>query len=102
MLQQISIIRKTDYFLGVHGAGLFLSVFMPKTSILHEIFTKQRTKNLALASNLSGHKTFLDKINAKIKIIDDCEYQFYDPDLISSAVLKRMNESNFFIKPNLY
>ena len=35
--EQISIMRKTDYYIGVHGAGLFLSVFMPTTSILHEI-----------------------------------------------------------------
>ena len=95
MIEQISIIRKTDYFLGIHGAGLFLSVFMPTTSILHEIatFKTKRTKNLILASNLSGHKSFLDKFNGKIRIINNCEYEFYDPDIVASSVLKHINES---------
>jgi hypothetical protein len=40
--EQISIMRKTDYLVGIHGAGLFLSVFMPNKSILHEITSKKR------------------------------------------------------------
>ena len=96
MVKQISIIKKTDYFLGIHGAGLFLSAFMPTTSILHEISTPKKTINLLLVSNLSGHKTFSDILNATIKTINDCEYQFYDPDQVLSSVLKHMNETNFF------
>ena len=96
MVKQISIIKKTDYFLGIHGAGLFLSAFMPTTSILHEISTPKKTINLLLVSNLSGHKTFSDILNATIKTINDCEYQFYDPDQVTSSVLKHMDENNFF------
>ena len=96
MVKQISIIKKTDYFLGIHGAGLFLSAFMPTTSILHEISTPKKTINLLLVSNLSGHKTFSDILNATIKTINDCEYQFYDPEQVTSSVLKHMDENNFF------
>lgn len=96
LIQQISIMRKTDYFLGIHGAGLFLSVFMPKASIFHEIYANKRTRNLARAANLSGHMSYLNKFDAKIVIIDDCEYQFYDPELVVSSVLEHMNASKFF------
>ena len=96
MVEQISIMRKTDYFLGIHGAGLFLSAFMPTTSILHEISTRFKSKNYLLVSNLSGHKTFSDILNATTKIIDKCLYQFYNPEQVSSSVLKHMNETNFF------
>ena len=34
---QISLMRSTDYLLGIHGAGLSLSIFLPKNAILHEI-----------------------------------------------------------------
>ena len=96
MVEQISIIRKTDYFLGIHGAGLFLSAFMPTNSVLHEISTPRKTKNLLLVSSLSGHRTYCDIFNAKIKVIDNCEYQFYDPDKITLSVLNHMKEINFF------
>ena len=96
MVEQISIMRKTDYFLGIHGAGLFLSAFMPTTSILHEISTRFKSKNYLLVSNLSGHKTYSDILNATTKIIDKCHYQFYNPEQVSSSVLKHMNETNFF------
>jgi hypothetical protein len=32
--EQISIMRKTDYLIGIHGAGLSLSIFMPYESII--------------------------------------------------------------------
>ena len=35
--EQISLMRKTDYLVGIHGAGLCLSIFMPNESIVHEI-----------------------------------------------------------------
>ena len=37
MREQISIMRDTDYLIGIHGAGLSLSIFLPKKSILHNI-----------------------------------------------------------------
>ena len=41
IIDQISIMRKTDYLIGIHGAGLSLSIFMPTHSILHEILPKK-------------------------------------------------------------
>ena len=70
-IEQISIMKKTDYFIGVHGAGLSLSVFMPKQSIFQEILPYKRNKLLLLMSKLSGHKSFSDIIKNKIKIIDN-------------------------------
>jgi hypothetical protein len=39
--EQISIMRKTDYLVGIHGAGLCLSIFMPNESILHELLPRK-------------------------------------------------------------
>ena len=97
IIEQISIMRKTDYFIGVHGAGLFLSVFMPTTSILHEISLKRKTNNLLLMSFLSGHKkTFWSIWDAEVKQINGNEYVFFDPDNVANSVIQNMNKSDFF------
>ena len=95
MINQISLMRKTDYYLGIHGAGLFLSAFMPLKSILHEISTPKKTKNLLLVSNLSGHKTYCDIMNAETKTIDGNKYIFFNPEEISNRVLSYIKENNF-------
>ena len=46
IIEQISIMKKTDYFIGVHGAGLSLSIFMPKQSIFQEILPYKKNKLL--------------------------------------------------------
>ena len=69
---------------------------MPITSILHEISTPKKTRNLLLISILSGHKTYSDILRATIKTINNCEYQFYDPYQVTSSVIKHMDENNFF------
>ena len=74
--EQISIMRKTDYFIGIHGAGLVLSIFLPKESILDEILSNMQ--GLSSMSRLSGHKTYTDYIKHNIKIIDDNENFFFD------------------------
>ena len=98
MIEQISLMRKTDYYIGVHGAGLFLSVFLPTTSILHEISLKRKTNNLLLMSFLSGHRTFCDIWDAPVVTKDESEYVYFDPDSVAKSVLKHMNEENFFNK----
>ena len=98
IIDQISLMRKTDYFIGVHGAGLMLSIFMPTTSILHEIYNKKRTDNLYYMSTLSGHKTFVDRFFSKGKFIDGSEYVFFDPNLISKKVLKYINQNEDLFK----
>ena len=58
--EQISIMRKTDYLIGIHGAGLSLSIFMPYESILHEVLPFKCNSLLTLMSALSGHVTYSD------------------------------------------
>ena len=93
--QQISIMQKTDYFLGVHGAGLMLSIFLPPHSIVHEIKNKNEMNNLQILSILSGHKCYSDLIEADIRNINDSEYLFFNPHVIAKKVLKNMKKNKF-------
>ena len=94
--EQISIMKKTDYFIGVHGAGLFLSIFMPIKSILHEISFGKKTNNLLKMSRLSGHITYGDEIRANIRNISDNEYIFFESNNFINTVLEHMKKNNFF------
>ena len=97
MIEQITLMRKTDYYIGVHGAGLFLSVFMPKNSILHEISLKRKTNNLLLMSTLSGHKFFCDIWDAKVEEKDNgTQYVYFHPYSVAIYVLRHMNETKLF------
>lgn len=93
--QQISIMQKTDYFLGVHGAGLFLSIFLPLHSIVHEIKNKNEMNNLQILSILSGHKCYSDIIEANVKNINNSEYLFFNPYNIAKKVIKHMKKNKF-------
>ena len=95
MIEQISIIRKTDYLIGIHGAGLSLSIFMPNKSILHEILPHFDLKVLTMMSALSGHKTYSDLIYAEIRNIDENENVFFNVDEFGEIVLRRLKENNF-------
>ena len=92
---QISIMRNTDYFIGVHGAGLTLSIFMPSKSILHEIHPFKKNKLLVLLSKLSGHTSYSDIIKSSIKIIGNNEYIFFDKSSFVKNVIKHMKQNNF-------
>ena len=91
--EQISLMKKTDYFIGIHGAGLALSAFMPNTSILNEISNKFQSDNLLIVSKLSGHKTYSDYLSYKTEYINDNQYLYFNPDSISERVYARMNET---------
>ena len=69
MIQQtypsISLMRKTNYLIGVLGAGLCLSVFMSQISILQEAFPWRTISVVTLMSALSGHITYSDLIRSK-------------------------------------
>ena len=95
--EQISIMQKTDYFLGIHGAGMFLSIFLPHKSIAHEI--KRRKSNTPnrpqIAAILSGHKYYSDYINIKIKKLDFQEKYFVDLNDLEKKVFKILTENNF-------
>ena len=95
--EQISIMQKTNYFIGIHGAGMFLSIFLPHKSIAHEIKSKDRiTPNRPqIAGILSGHKYFSDFINIDIKNIDFQEKYFVDLNDLEKKVFKILTENNF-------
>ena len=95
MNEQISIMRKTDYFIGIHGAGLSLSIFMPNKSIFHEIVPNPNLELLQIMSALSGHKTYSDIINAEVKTIDDSENIFFNVEDFAQSVLNHMNKNHF-------
>ena len=84
--------KNTDYLIGVHGAGLALSIFMPNNSILHEILPYKKNKLLILMSKLSGHKSYSDIIKNNIKIIDNNEYIYFDEESFTRHVLKHIKE----------
>jgi hypothetical protein len=93
--EQISIMKKTDYFIGIHGAGLFLSIFMPLHSVVQELYYGQKTKNLIKLSRLSGHITFSDKVQGDVININSNSYIFIKPENFTYNVLKRMRETGF-------
>ena len=99
MEEQISLMRSTDYLIGIHGAGLSLSMFLPHDSILNELHhTKSNKKRsvLSLMSVLSGHRTYVDQINNKIDKVNGNEMVSFDEDEFVKCVLKNMKENNFF------
>ena len=46
--EQIAILRKTDYYVGIHGAGLTLSIFAPKNCIYHEVLPSSNMNGLLI------------------------------------------------------
>ena len=99
MDEQISLMRNTDYLIGTHGAGLSLSMFLPNNSILNEFQHIKSNRNksvLSLVSALSGHRTYIDKINNIFRKTDEAELISYDEDEFAQSVLKHMKENNFF------
>ena len=96
--EQISLMRKTDIYVGVHGAGLMLSAFMPTTSILVELSLRKKTHNLVLMSRLSGHKTYSDIMEAPTKDINGSQYIFFDPNITSRKILKHINETQYLME----
>ena len=93
---QISLARNTDYFLGIHGAGLALSIFLPKNSILHEIYANKMNDLLTFMSALSGHVTYSDLIKSKSYTKEGNKCVAFDGDEVVEKVIIHMKENNFF------
>jgi len=91
--EQISIIKKTDYLVGIHGAGLCLSAFMSQRSILHEVLPRKNMNVLTLMSALSGHVTYSDIIRYKMNKDDGNENIFFKPEMFAHRVLNHMLEN---------
>ena len=96
MEDQIALMRNTDYFIGLHGAGLSLSMFLPTNSILHEIQHNKIKSVLSLMSALSGHKTYCEIIESSVNDADGNEMVSFNEDDFVNHVLKRMKENNLF------
>ena len=93
IIEQISIMRQTDYLIGVHGAGLSLSIFMPSNAILYEILPKKNIKVLVLMSALSGHKIYSDILKSNLKIINNNDIYFFDTIEFAKKSLRHIKEN---------
>lgn len=93
---QIAIMRKTDFFIGEHGAGLFLSVFLPTKAIVQEIAHKDEMNVLQLLASLSGHETYSNKIKARVEMIDSNEVLFFDVKQFVKVIMQHMKKHNFY------
>ena len=94
--EQISIIRSTDYLIGVHGAGLSLSIFLPKNGIMQEIGKYKKNNLLCLLSALSGHPTYSDLLNSVAYYDKEKnEYLFFNETEFVKSVLVHMKENNY-------
>jgi hypothetical protein len=91
--EQISIVRKTDYFLGIHGAGLSLAIFAPNHCIFHEFLPRYNMNGLALMAALSGHKRYSDILPSTEKFIDTNQYFYFDVEFFANKVLNHLKEN---------
>ena len=91
--QQIAILRKTDYYVGIHGAGLCLSIFAPNHCIFHEVLPRPNMNGLLLMASLSGHKTYSDIIDADIKYENNNEMVLFDEDEFVQSVIEHLKET---------
>ena len=93
--EQIAIMKKTDYLIGEHGAGLFLSIFLPIKSIVHEISHIGNMRALVRMSRLSGHLTYSNIITAQVYMIEGNENLFFDPSNFTNCIIDSMKKSGF-------
>ena len=91
--QQIAILRKTDYYVGIHGPGLCLSIFAPKHCIFHEVLPRPNMNGLLLMASLSGHKTYSDIIDADIEYENNNEMVLFDEDEFEQNVIEHLKET---------
>lgn len=92
--KQISLMKKTDYLVGIHGAGFTLSIFTPNTYIIHEILPNNNL--VMIMESLSGHKIYSDETKVIKQSIDNNEYLFIDINDFVKNVIKNMKENNFY------
>ena len=95
MKDQISAMRSTDYLIGLHGAGMSLSIFLPHKSIFNEFEHENITSVLGLMSAISGHITYTDYIKSSKSNIDGLEKIELDENEFIDRVIAHMKENNF-------
>ena len=96
--EQISLMKKTDYLVGMHGAGLSLAIFMSNKSIFHEVLPKKNMLVLTFMSAMSGHRTYSDILRSTKRDIDGNEYFFFKEGHFVRKVMLHMRENNYFKK----
>jgi hypothetical protein len=96
MSQQISLMRKTDYLVGIHGAGLTLGIFLPFSSIYHEILHKKSWNVVLFLSMMSGHKFYFDIVKGKGNKTGSFEYISFDENDFVKKVTRHMKENDYF------
>ena len=92
--EQISIMRSTDYFVGIHGAGLSLSIYSPPHCIFHEVLHAPNMNGLSLFAATSGHKVYKDIISAEVRSVDGNENIFFNVDAFANKVIEHLKENN--------
>lgn len=93
--QQIAIMKRTDYFIADFYTGAFLSIFLPKKAIVHEILHKKNTNVLQLMASVSGHVTYSDIIKANVEIKDGNEILYFDSKQYIKVILTHMKKNSF-------
>ena len=91
--EQIAILRKTDYYVGIHGAGLCLSIYAPSNCIFHEVLPRSNMNGLLLMAALSGHKTYSDIILAEVENVNGNELVYFNEELFAQNVISHMKEN---------
>ena len=95
MIDQIALMKNSDYFLGIHGAGLTLGIFTPAHCIFHEFLPRRNMNWLLLMGTLSGHKIFTDIIDTPVQKIEGSDYYFFNENAFVKRITQRMKESGF-------
>ena len=95
MEEQISLVRSTDYLIGIHGAGLSLSMFLPHNSLLHEVQHSKTRSVLCLMGALSGHRTFSEEIKNSVSGENGNQMVTFDEDDFVNHILQHMKENKF-------
>ena len=96
MNEQISLMKKTDYLVGIHGAGLTLGIFLPLSSIYHEILHKETWNVVLFLSMMSGHNCYFDIVKGTDNKTNGFEYVSFDENDFVEKVIKHMKENNYF------
>ena len=92
--EQIAIMRQTDYFVGIHGAGLSLIIYAPKKCIYHEVLHSPNMNGLELFAATSGHKVYKDIIDSDVRDVDGNENIFFNVNEFANRVIEHLKESN--------
>ena len=86
--EQISIMQKTDYFIGIHGAGFFLTIFLPDNAVVQEVLLERNCNYLLMMSRASGHKTYSNVLPGHGENINGFKYVYLDPEPFVKKVLE--------------